>query len=272
MTPSTKYPNLVRSTGVTFRLSTIGKIFATILPLILAGLLLSPIEGRLWEVAKRNIPQTSGGDTFTQAGQGMLLATPGGFRSLLADIQWLGTCAAWEKEDATKTLSSIQFTVALDPRPAFFWRNGANMIAYDMRHWESTVQTLGGGSEGAVGQILARVAIDFLRQGMRQHPEDYTFPVDIGHIYMTRLEDYDAAAEAYLHACKNYPDVPYYVGRLHAQLLRKAGRNREAYDFLVKEYTGLPSNDPYAQKELVLRRIRNLEVEMGIPVESRFEP
>ena len=272
MTAPAQDSNIVESGGNWVPAAIFRKALAAVLTLVFTGLALSPMEQKLWAVAKENIPKPQGDNPAGQAGQGMLLATLGGFRSLLADIQWLRTTTAWDKQDTAKTLANIQFTVSLDPRPTFFWRNGARMIAYDMRHWGSAIQGIGNGSQDAAGKALAQAAVNFLRLAMQQHPDDYTFPVDIGHIYMNRLNDYEAAAEAYLYAYENYADAPYYVGRLHAQLLRKAGKPQEAYHFLVDAYKNLPAKDPYAQKELVLRRIRALERELKVPPANRFQP
>lgn len=272
MTSSTKDSNIVESRENWVSTSIFRKTLAAILTMVVAGIALSPLEQKLWGVTKDNIPKSYWDTPAGQAGQGMLLATLGGFRSLLADLQWLRTTSAWDKEDTAKTLASIQFTVAIDPRPAFFWRNGARMIGYDMRHWDSAIDGIGNGSQEAASEELALAAINFLRLAMRQHPEDYTFPVDIGHIYMNRLNDYEAAAATYLFVHENYPEAPYYIGRLHAQLLQKAGKLAEAYKFLTRAYEKLPAKDPYARKELVLRRIRSLERKLKVPPENRVKP
>ncbi|HEY0946391.1 MAG TPA: hypothetical protein VGD81_14030, partial [Opitutaceae bacterium] len=75
---------------------------------------------------------------------------------------------------------------------------------------------------------------------------------------------------------------PYYAARIHAELLRRMGRKREAYDWLVRLYPTLPrSRDgapasaamlEAAMPGVVLQRIRELEQELGVPEAQRFIP
>ena len=58
--------------------------------------------------------------------------------------------------------------------------------------------------------------------------------IEIENVQYNQLQDMEAAAEYYRKAYTEYATTPYYVGRLHAQLLRKLGRNQEAYEFLTR--------------------------------------
>jgi len=135
MSPLPSEPNLLpaeKGFQLTILLKKVG------LPLLLlftTGWILSPLEENVWGEIKENISPAELKAAKSQTGQGLVMATLGGFRSVVADIHWLRTMVAWEKEDKDKTIAHIQFTVTLDPRPTFFWLNGARMMAYDMRHW-----------------------------------------------------------------------------------------------------------------------------------------
>ena len=67
------------------------------------------------------------------------------------------------------------------------------------------------------------------------------------------------------------PDAPYYAARIYAELLRREGRHEEAYTFLKQLYGALP-DDPYAQKPIILDRIREIENTLRVPVWQRFQP
>ncbi|HWA86039.1 MAG TPA: hypothetical protein VG710_07455, partial [Opitutus sp.] len=53
--------------------------------------------------------------------------TPGGLRAVAADLAWLRANSAWEQRDPARTRTWLNLVVALDPRPAYFWINGARM-------------------------------------------------------------------------------------------------------------------------------------------------
>ncbi|MDE0820097.1 MAG: hypothetical protein OSA95_03195, partial [Opitutales bacterium] len=63
-----------------------------------------------------------------------------------------------------------------------------------------------------------------------------------------------------------------YVARLYGQLLRRMGRNEEAYKFLTDLHPTLPNGVVYAQKNTVLRRIRQLEKTLEITPGKSFRP
>jgi tetratricopeptide (TPR) repeat protein len=243
----------------------------SLLLLFTTGWILSPVEDKVWEEIKENVSPAELKATHSQTGQGLMMATLGGFRSIVADIQWLSTMVAWEREDKDKTIAQIQFTVTIDPRPTFFWLNGARMMAYDMRHWNKA-QHQTPESFKMQSDELAKSAIQFLELAQQYHPDNPLFIIEIGHIYLNRLEDFGAAAHYYLKAYTQYEDTPYYVGRLHAQLLQKMGKHQEAYDFLTSIYADLPSEDFYSHKPIVLERIRRLERKLKIPAPEQFQP
>lgn len=247
------------------------KVGLPLLLLITTGWILSPLEDKVWEEIRENVSPAEIKASKNQTGQGLVMATLGGFRSIVADIQWLRTMVAWDNEDKDKAIAQIQFTVMLDPRPTFFWLNGARMMAYDMRHWNrepyQTSESLKKESDE-----LARSAIQFLELAQEYHPNQPLFIIEIGHIHLNRLKDLKSAAHYYLKAYTEYKDTPYYVGRLHAQLLQKMGQYQEAYDFLTRIYPDLPSEHFYSHKPIVLERIRRLESKLKIPEGEQFQP
>ena len=107
-------------------------------------------------------------------------------------------------------------------------------------------------------------------QALDFHPENAKLYLEKAQIYLNRLKDDANAAEWFLRASQQ-DDAPYFAGRIYAELLRKQGRDAEAYDFLKNLHTGLP-NTPYAQKGIVLERIIDLEKTLKIPFSERFMP
>jgi hypothetical protein len=57
---------------------------------------------------------------------------------------------------------------------------------------------------------------------------------------------------------------------MHAELLRRAGRPREALAWLVQLHPTLPADDEAAAAGTVLERIRQLEQELAIPEPFRY--
>jgi len=79
------------------------------------------------------------------------------------------------------------------------------------------------------------------------------------------------------------PNAPYFAARIYAELLRRMGRNAEAYDWLKKLYPTLPKaadaalgitafQVESAMAPVVMERIRELEKELNIPEGESFKP
>ncbi len=192
----------------------------------------------------------------------------GGFRTLAADFLWLRVNVLWEKRDLPGTMQNLRLVTALDPRPLVFWLNGARMMAYDMPAWR--VAALGGRAVGAGGVARriesdqAHLALAWLDAALKFHPASPAVFIERANIRINCLHDPAAAAEEYRRAA-GQPGAPRYAARLHAEMLRRAGRKTEALAWLVALHAGLPRNDEAAAADLVLARIRDLEAELGIP-------
>ena len=244
------------------------KTLIGLLALLSTGMIIAPLQDKLVAQTGENDGNTSLEGLEQGAGQGIVLAVLGGFRTLMADILWLQTMQAWEKEDLNKTLSLIQFTTTVDPEPKFFWLNGARIIANDMPHWDASQGRTPEETHQKM-QALAQAAISFLQNALLQHPEKPDWLMEIGHIHLNKLKDPVTATHFYKRAYLEFETAPYYIARLHAQLLQRVGRDQEAYEFLTWLHSTLP-DDPYAQSGVVLGRIRKLERRLGIPVKETY--
>ena len=207
--------------------------------------------------------------------QGLSLGLLGGFRSLVADLLWLHANACWERCDAVGTRAALALVAAVDPRPVDFWLNGARMIGYDMPVWR--IAALGGDEAVPAGvrrrfsEEQALAAIAHLEKAFVYHPDDPRLHIEIANLQLQKLDDVVAAAESYRLAARQ-PTAPFYAARIHAELLRRLGREREALVWLVALHPTLPQNNPYAMADTVLVRIRELEESLALAPAARYQP
>lgn len=252
----------------------LSRILLIILALLLLGLVTRPLEAPAWRVVKAGQPEMQLDEVEGALGQGLVVGVLGGFRAILADFLWLRTNLVWEHRDRAKLDAMIRLVTTLDPRPEFFWLNGSRMIAYDVPHWRIREE----GGYAAVPEVRQQVldreqaqqAFELLDRALEFHPDRAQLYIEKAQIYLNRLKDDAQAAEWFLKGAQQ-PDAPYYAARIYAQLLRKMGKNEEAYDFLRDLYQQLP-DIPYAQKDVILERIHELEKTLEIPVWERFRP
>lgn len=245
-----------------------------LLVLLVAGVVLSPLQNRVWPQVKASQPELNLAQVEGALGQGVVIGILGGFRTLLADIVFLRANYFWERKDRAATEALINLTTSVDPRPMFFWQNGSRMVAYDIPVWR--VQEAGGLDKVSTEQadrIYAEQAdrgMAIMHRAAQFHPGDYRVPLEIAQIYSNKLKDDEKAAEYYLKAWE-MPNAPYYTARIYAELLRRLDRKREAYDFLRKLYDqAMASGDPRANSQVILERIRDLEKELNLPSLERL--
>jgi len=213
--------------------------------------------GFLLRALEQPAPAALRGEQLTAlAGQGGLPAVLGGLRSTVAGGFWLRANLAWERRDAAGTAALLELTVAADERPAYFWLNGARMLAYDVPEWLPVTAPAAVRQQVRDGQ--AQRALDFLSKGLRWHGADADLYVEQASIHLRRRGDLESAARCYRLAAEQ-PGAPYYAGRLHAELLVELGRRPEALAWLRQILPTLPADDPAARREVVQARIRALE-------------
>jgi len=245
-----------------------------LLVLLLLGVVTRPIEAPAWQVVKAGQPEMNLEAIEGALGQGLVVGVLGGFRAVMADFLWIRTNTIWERRDRVKLDAMVRLVTTLDPRPEFFWINGARMIAYDVPNWrireEGGYDDVPESRQQALDLEQAEQAFVMLKRGIEFHPEAAKLYLEIGQIYLNRLKDIPNAAKWFLLASQQ-PDAPYFAARIYGELLRRQGLDAEAYDYLKQLHRDLP-NEPYAQKPIILDRIRELEGELKIPIWKRFQP
>ena len=218
-------------------------------------------------------PQIHVASLTASVGQGIALGVLGGFRALAANFFWLRVQDRWEAKDIPGTLRHLHLTCMIDPRPLTFWLNGARMIAYDLPAWRIAERIRDARSaEIEARQIKldqAHAALAWLREAERSHPRSPAIRIEQANLYLNGLHDLEAAALGY-RAASELAGAPFYAARLHAELLRRLGRKREAYEWLVKIHPTLPPDNAAAACKVVLARLRALEDELAVPDEQRY--
>jgi tetratricopeptide (TPR) repeat protein len=206
------------------------------------------------------VPVIGRGEQLTAlAGQGGLPLMIGGLRPVLAGGFWLRANLAWERRDAAAMVAMLELTVAADERPAYFWLNGARMLAYDVPEW--LPDSVPGVVRQQVAEAQAQRALAYLGKGLRWRGADPDLYVEQANIHLRRRGDLETAARCYRLAAES-PGAPYYAARLYADLLVSLGRSREALVWLRQVLPKLPETDPAARREVVQARIQALEREM----------
>ncbi|MSU48222.1 MAG: hypothetical protein EXS37_03875 [Opitutus sp.] len=243
--------------------------------LAMAGAVLGRIAKPAWTAARERQPALRLDSSMAAAGQGVTLALLGGFRALVADAAWIRMYVLWEKRDLPAADTLIRLVAAIDPRPIYFWLNGARILAYDFPVWRihaaGGFDTVAAQEQERIGLEQGQVALRHLDAAMVFHPANADLWIERANIQLNRLRDLSGAAESYRRAWAQ-PKAPYYAARMHAELLRRAGRKGEALAWLVQLHPTLPLGDEPAGTEVVLGRIRDLERELGVAPEQFYRP
>ncbi len=240
-----------------------------------AGALLGRVAAPVWTDRREHEPALRLESVAVAGGPGVTLALLGGFRTLVADATWLRMFVRWEQHDLPTTESLIHLVTTVDPRPVYFWLNGARILAYDLSAWR--IELAGGydvvpmAEQSRIDHEQAGLALAYLDAAMRFHPATADLWIERANIELNRLGNMAAAAESYRRAWE-LPQKPYYAARLYAQLLRRLGRKPEALDWLIRLYPQLPTQDEAAGADVVLGRIRDLEADLAVPEARRFQP
>ena len=183
----------------------------------------------------------------------------GNFRGLAADLMWIKAYREWSQRDVNAMRTTLGQAVMLNPSATDFWLNGARMLAYDVTAWRlGDLETQDFGSLNRIKHEQLGEALGFLELGRRSQPEAWELDVEAAIIRMNLTEDW-AGALAILESLEHKEGVPYYIGRIRAEILLKLDRKPEALTWLRKFESTLPDDDPAARKEVVWSRIAELE-------------
>jgi tetratricopeptide (TPR) repeat protein len=239
-----------------------------------AGTVLNRVAAPAWNAARAKQPALKLDSSVTAAGQGVTLALLGGFRALVADAAWIRMYVRWEARDLPGVETLIRVVTAIDPRPVYFWLNGARILAYDLPVWR--IEAAGGFESVAaptqerIAREQAHRALALLDAAMAFHPASPDLWVERANIELNKLRDLAAAAESFRRAWEQ-PHAPFYAARLYAELLRRQGKKAEALAWLERVHPLQPPDPEGGSEDVVLQRIRDLERELKVPPERAYQ-
>lgn len=205
-------------------------------------------------------------DLREQLGQLGFVAALSGFRSLVADALFIEAHVAWERTEWGRVLLLFRQVTMLQPRALLFW----DMAAWHMA-WNASTAAL---NDRAQPRLALRIKAareyfqlgkDFLERGIKNNPERPELYEALARLYRDKYEDHEHASEFFAKAAA-LPGAHSYARRFAAyELAQCAGREREAYDRLRALY------DSGEQERLptLLRRLKELEIKLDIPLERR---
>lgn len=255
--------------------SKLAAIGLPLLVLTIAGGVTDRAVRDVWREVRAKEPELNLREFESALGQGLTMGLLGGFRAVIADFLWLRMNLAWEQRNLPATQTLITLVQSVDPRPLYFWINGARIVAYDLPVWR--IDAAGGGRSvpAAVQQEFyqeqAELGLRLLDRAMAYHPDEPLLWLEMAKIRQWKLDDIAGAADLYRRAAET-GRAPYYAARIYAELLKRVGRYQEAYNWLVKLHPALPPDDPYAMADIVLGRIRELETILDVPTVDRYQP
>jgi hypothetical protein len=236
---------------------------------LLAGQLLSRVGGEAARWQEENQPAFNAATLEGMAGQGVLLGVFGGFRAIMADFAWLRSYIHWENRERAACETLMRLSIALDPGNLFFWRNTADIIAYDMPHWETAARRRGGRVE--LDPVVERqIALEYAERGIALHARAARlFPREEGAILaqcalicLRRLNNPRRAAEFYREAAE-CPAPVWFAALARANILcDELGQQREAAAWLRAHAEKIRAGivpDPAGSLELLDAKLRELE-------------
>ncbi|MFV0414965.1 MAG: hypothetical protein ACK5NG_01210 [Chthoniobacterales bacterium] len=202
-----------------------------------------------------------------QVGQMGFLAALSGFRSLIAAILWIQAHTAWEGTEWGRMAGLFKTVTALQPRSLLYW----DMAAWHMA-WNASIAALDDPKEPSEALRIRNqrqyfdLGRSFLESGIRNNADNYLLYDRLGILLRDKYEDHCGAADAFAKAAE-FPEAPGYIARFAGYEMAKCeGREREAYDLLMKLYNKgekqhLPS---------LIKSIQDLEKTLNIPEDQHI--
>lgn len=176
---------------------------------------------RQWKPTRVSLAKLSGSPGAAPSGKAVLVQG-GGLSAVAADFAWIQAMMAWEQGLEAETIRGLHTAVLLNPRPHYFWVNGARILAFDIASWrlerlEARVRQIPRAAKEKIVEEQARQALSFLARGEEIVGQNAVLAIESGFIHLHARKDRLAASACFRRAmeCGKVPD---YMETLLAEL------------------------------------------------------
>lgn len=175
--------------------------------------------------------QYDGSGKVKKLEQQLFFVSLGGLRSLVAAFLAVNAHDYFCVKDWARLADRYHQVVALSPQNTFYWENGSWHMAYNATSSSLDDRRLRETERRIRFRKYLNMGRDFLREGIRNNPDDWFLHKRLGDTLSDRmrLPDYAGAAEAYEAALEK--GAPSMVSRsVLYSLAQVPGRERQAYE------------------------------------------
>jgi len=217
---------------------------AALAVLLVFGLIRLPLESGIEKDLRANHFRDTQLDLSMreQLGQGMFVASIGGFRSLIASILYLQAHGDFENREWGKVEAAYGVITRLQPRSVNYWDNASWHMAYNAYGY---YQRLAAGEKDSweawkmtnqLAPYYLERGTEFLEDGIRHNPDSYLLYRQMGDMRSGKYADDCGAADWYLRGSR-LTSARSYMYRLYLYAISKCPeRIGEAYTALREAY------------------------------------
>lgn len=244
------------------------KWLLVVLGLGIFGVVRAPFEERIREdlVSSHLLLPPPAQDAIQQMSQSALMGTLGGLRTLVSSYLVLEAFEHFSNKEWEELRRSYAIVTSLEPRDENHWRDvvwhlGINATA-NMQIDESIPEF----ERNRRFKEYALLAVELAEEGIAQNPESAVIRQQLAEVYREKLKDDCATARVYQELV-GLPEAPQYADRFVGYFLAKCpGREREAYDHLLRLYYEGEQNHVAS----LIITIKDLEKKFEIPLTLRI--
>ncbi len=175
-----------------------------------------------------------------------------GYAPLLADIYWTRVVQYYgsraQKTGATfgSLWPLLDITTTLDPQLLVAYRFGAIFLS----------------EQPPAGPGRADLAVDLVKRGIAENPDEWRLYEDLGFLYSIHLKDYQKAADAYLQGSKN-PKAQIWM-KVMAARVAQTGNDSETSRLIWAEVYATTKDELIRRR--ALQHIHALDAERGLKI------
>lgn len=180
-------------------------------------------------------------ETQKKVGQAFWAVSLGGLRTLVATVLNLRAHAFFETQQWERLADAFRTITQLAPSTRYYWDTGSWHMAYNAAshyHYESDLPEL---RRRLLWRQWIEKGTDFLKEGIRQNPDDWRLWAALGHLLSdpNKLIDDEAAAAAYRQAVAT-GNAPPHIRRAEAYALARVPGKADAALPLVRRLLDEP--------------------------------